>query len=55
MQVTMLFSGILTQPVEGPDDLRSIAYMAVSFSDTQQRWSATEEEAFEVYQSVFQV
>ena len=46
------FSGILTQAVDGPDDLRPIAYTSASFFHTQQRWSATEKDAFEVHQSV---
>ena len=45
-------SGVLTQAVNGPDDLRLIAYTSGSFSDTQQRWYATEKRAFAVYQSV---
>ena len=36
------YSGVLTQAVDGPDDLRPIAYTSVSFSDTQQKWSTTE-------------
>ena len=46
------YSGILTQKVDGPDDLRPIAYTSGSFSDTQQRWSVTEKETFAVIQSV---
>ena len=40
------YSGVLTQAVDGPDDLRPIAYTSASFSDTQQKWSATEKETF---------
>ena len=29
------YSGILTQAVDGPDDLRPISYTSGSFSDTQ--------------------
>ena len=46
------YSVILTQAVDGPDDLRPIAYTSGSVSDMQQKWSATEREAFAVYQSV---
>ena len=46
------YSGILTQAVDGPDDLRLIAYTTCSFSDSQQRQSAMKKEAFAVYQSV---
>ena len=42
------YSRILTQAVESPDDLRSILYTSGSFSDTEKRWSATENEAFAV-------
>ena len=51
MQVTV-FSGILTQAVNGPDDLRPIADSSGSFSNTQQRWSATEKEALTIYMSL---
>ena len=47
-----VYSGVLTQAAESPDDLRPIPYTSGSFSDKQQRWSATEKEAFAVYQSV---
>ena len=43
---------VLTQAVDGPDDLRTTVYTSGSFSDMQQRWSATEKEALAVYQSV---
>ena len=46
------YSGLLTQAVESPEDLRPIAYTSGSFSEMQQRWSATEKEAYAVYQSV---
>ena len=46
------YSGVLTEAVDGPDDLRPITYTSDSFSDKQQRWSATEKEAFVVYQSI---
>ena len=53
MKVTRL-SGILTQAVDDPNDLRPIAYTSASFFlyNTQQRWSATGKEAFAVYQSI---
>ena len=35
------YYGVFTQAVDGPDDLRPIAYTSDSFSDMQQRWSAT--------------
>ena len=46
------YSGVLTQTYDNPDDLRPIAYTSGSFSDIQQRWSATEKEVFAFYQSV---
>ena len=46
------FSSIHTQAVSDPDDLRPIAYTSGSFSNMQQRWPATEKEAFAVYQSI---
>ena len=46
------YPGVLIQAVDGPDDLRPIAYTLGLFSDMQQRWSSTEKEAFAVYQSV---
>ena len=46
-----VYSEVLTHAVESPDDLRPIAYTSGSFSDIQQRWSATEKD-FAVYQSV---
>ena len=45
-------SGVLTQAVESPEDLRPIAYTSGSFLETQQRWSATKKEAYAVPQSV---
>ena len=36
-------SVVLTQEVDGPHDLRPIAYILGSFSDMQQGWSATEQ------------
>ena len=44
--------GVITQAVDEPDDLRLIAYISGSFSDMQQRWSASWKGSFEVYQSV---
>ena len=46
------YSDILTQAGDGPGDLRHIAYTSDSFPVMQQRWSATEKEAFAVYKSV---
>ena len=43
---------VLIQAVTSPEDLRPIAYISGSFSDMQQRWSATEKEVYAVYQSV---
>ena len=45
-------SGVLTQAVESPEDLRPIAFTSGSFSERQQRWSAAKKEAYIVYQSV---
>ena len=36
------YSGVFTEAVESPDNLRHIAYISGSLSDMQQRWSATE-------------
>ena len=47
-----VYLGILTQAADGPDDLRPISNTSVSFSNSQQRWFATEKEAFAVYQTV---
>ena len=49
------YSGVLTQAVESPDDLRSITYMSGSFSDMQQEWSTTGKEAFAAYLSVLKL
>ena len=46
------YSGILTQAVVSPDDLRPIASTPDSFPNMQQRWSTAEKEAFAVYQSL---
>ena len=46
------YCGVLSQLVECPDNLNPIAYKSGLFSSVQQRWSATEKEAFAVYQSV---
>ena len=46
------YSGVLTQAVESPEDLRPIAFTLGSFLEMQQRWSATEKEAYAIYQSV---
>ena len=53
MQAAMLFLSVLSQAVDGPDDLRPKAYTSGSFSETQQRWSATEKQAFAVCPSVW--
>ena len=45
-------SGVPTQAVDSPDDLRPIAFTSGSFSDMQQRGSATEKETFAVYTSI---
>ena len=42
------YSGILAKAVDGPDDLRPITHTLGFFSDTQQRWSAADKEAFAV-------
>ena len=47
-----MFTGILPQAVDGPDDLRPIAYTSGSFSNIQQRWPATEKDTFAVCLSV---
>ena len=52
MQATMLILAFSLRAVDVPDDLRPIAYTLGSFSNMQQRWTATESEVFEVYQSV---
>ena len=44
------YSGVLIQPVESPEDLRSVAF--TSGSEIQQRWSTTENETYAVYQSI---
>ena len=46
------YSGFLTKAIDGSDDLRPIVYTSGSFTDMQQKWSATEKEAFAFYQSV---
>ena len=46
------FSAVHTQAVDGPSDLRPIAYTSGSFSDMQQRWSLTQKGAYVTYQSV---
>ena len=46
------YSGVLTQAVESPEDLIFTAYTSGSLSNMQQKWSATEREAFAVYQFV---
>ena len=46
------YSGVLTQTVDSLGDLRPIVHTSGSFSDKQQKWSATEKEAFAIYQSV---
>ena len=43
------YSGILSQTVDGPHDLGSIAYTPGSISDMKQRWPDTKKE---VYQSI---
>ena len=56
MQVTMptLESSLrhLQDLVGGPDNSRPISFTSGSFSDTQQRCSATEKEAFPAYHSL---
>ena len=52
MQVTMPTPGVLIQAGDSPGDLRPIAYISGLFPDMQQKSSATEKEAFPVYQSV---
>ena len=47
-----VYSGVLTQAVESPEDLRSVAFTSGSFSERQQRWSANEKEAYSIYHSV---
>ena len=44
------YSCVLTQAVDGADDMRPIVYTSVYFSDAKQRLCATEKEAFAVYQ-----
>ena len=46
------YSGVLTQAVDSPEDLRPTAHTSGSFSDMQQKWSVTEKEDFGVYQSI---
>ena len=46
------YSRVLTKRVDGPDDLRAVAYTSGSYSDAQKRWLATEKEPFAVFQSV---
>ena len=46
------YSGVLTQAVESPEDLRPVVFTSGSFSEMQQMWSATEREAYAVYQSI---
>ena len=46
------YSGVFNHAAESSKDLRPINYTSGSFLDIQERWSATEKEAFAVYQSV---
>ena len=46
------YSGVFTQAVESTEDLRPKVYTSESFSNMQQRRSATEKEAFAVYHCV---
>ena len=46
------YYGVLTQAFKSTEDLWPIVHTSCSFSDMQQRWSATEKEAYAVYQSV---
>ena len=41
------------QVSDGLDDLRPVALTSGSFSNTHQKWSATDKKAFAVYQSVW--
>ena len=45
-------SEALTQAVESPEDLRPVAFTLRSFSEMQQRWSATKKEANAVYKFI---
>ena len=47
-----VYSGILTKTVDSPEDFRPVAFPSGLFSEMQQRWSATENEANAVYQSI---
>ena len=40
------------QAVDSLDYLRPVAFTSGSFSEMQQRWSATEKEAYALYQSI---
>ena len=46
------YSGVLTQAVQSPEELRPVVFTLDSFSEMQQRWSATRKEAYAVYQSM---
>ena len=46
------YSRVLTQAVDGSDDLRPIVYTSGSFTSMQQKWSAAAKGALAVYQSV---
>ena len=46
------YSGILTQAVDSPENLRPVTFTSGLFSEIQQRWSATQKEANAGYQSV---
>ena len=43
-----VYSGVHTQAVDSPDDLKPIAYTLGSLCNRQQKWSPTEKEAFAV-------
>ena len=49
------FYSLITEEVDDLNDLRPIAYTSGSFSDMHQWWSATEKEAFTVYQSILKL
>ena len=46
------YSGVLTLAAENPKDLRMVAFILGPFSEMQQWWSETEEEAYAGYQAM---
>ena len=46
------YFGVLTKAVESPEDLRLVAFTLGQFSEMQWSWSATEKEAYAIYQSI---